>query len=59
MTLPQHSLPQKKQSRGPATEGAAEPPPHIVRARELLAGGDELDATVIGANSGGVMVSTN
>ena len=32
-------------------------PPHIVRAQELHNSGDELDATVISANSGGVMVS--
>ena len=56
MTLPQRVSQQKP--RGPAAaEGAAELPAHIVRARELLVAGDELDATVIGANSGGVLVS--
>ncbi len=55
LTLPQHVS--QQQPRGPAAaEGAAEAPAHIVRARELLAAGDELDATVIGANSGGVLV---
>lgn len=48
----------QQRARGPAAaEGAAEAPAHIVRARELLAAGDELDATVVGANSGGVLVS--